>query len=136
MEHILNIPNNVDVKENSTSYYWFDEDGILCALNKNIKAVPYDEVVKLVEDLKHLTENKKICMLMDVTHSPSSTKEIREYTAREFPKLVKALALVSASPVSRLLAYLFFAVVRTPFPSKMFSNEGEAKAWLKQHYLN
>jgi hypothetical protein len=133
MDTIMALPENIEVKENITSYYWFDENGILCSINKKTQPLPFEQIVKLVEDLKELTGNKKVCMLMDVTHSPSSTKQTREYTAQELPKLVKALALVSKSAISRLLAYLFFALVTTPFPAKMFATEKDAKAWLKQY---
>lgn len=133
MDTIMAVPTNAEVTEIATSYYWFDEDGILCAVNKKTPPLPFEEIVKLVEDLKIITNNKKVCMLMDVTYSASSNKQTREYTAREFPQLVKALALVCKAPMSRMLGYLFFALVSTPFPAKMFSNENDAKAWLKQY---
>lgn len=133
MNTVLSIPDGVDVKENTTSYYWFDENGILCSVNKKVPPIPFEQIVKEVDNLKQLAANNKLCMLMDVTHSPSSNKQTREYTAQEFPKLVKALALVTGSTTSRLLAYLFFALVTTPFPSKMFANEHDAKEWLKQY---
>jgi hypothetical protein len=67
---------------------------------------------------------------------PSSNKQTREYAAKEFPKLVKALALVCKSPMSRVLAHLFFAVVSPPFPAKMFTTEADAKQWLMQYINN
>lgn len=132
----MGLPQNIEVTENATSYYWFDENGILCAINKKTEPLPTDEIIKVVEDFKNLINNKKVCMLMDVTYSPSSNKQIREYTAKEFPKMVNALALVCKSPMSRVLAYLFFAVVSTPFPAKMFAAEADAKSWLMQYINN
>jgi hypothetical protein len=44
-----------------------------------------------------------------------------------------ALALVGATPVSRMLANMFFAVQRNKeAPSKFFSSVPEAIEWLKQ----
>jgi hypothetical protein len=112
MCNLLTPPPNAVVTDNPTLYYWFDDDGILCSVSK------------------------KVCMLMDVTYLPSSNKQTREYAAKEFPKLVKALALVCKSPMSRVLAHLFFAVVTTPLPTKMFTTEADAKQWLMQYINN
>ncbi|UPT67368.1 MAG: STAS/SEC14 domain-containing protein [Sphingobacteriales bacterium JAD_PAG50586_3] len=80
-----------------------------------------------------MADGKKFCMLVDVTYSTPSNKQVREYVAVEFPKIVQALAMVSASPVGRMVANLFFALKPAPYPAKMFSSEEEAKQWLKKY---
>jgi len=72
-------------------------------------------------------------MLVDVTHSMESTRETRDYVAEEFPKYVKALAMVSDSALGKMLANLFFTLKKQPYPAKMFNNEQDAKTWLKQY---
>jgi hypothetical protein len=72
-------------------------------------------------------------MLVDVTYTAESSKEIRDYAAHEFPNFVKAIAMVSGSVFGKMLANLFFTLKAQPYPTKMFTNEQDAKEWLKQY---
>ena len=112
---------------------WFDEYGILCSVSKKAPPPTLEEVKKSMEDFKELIGGKKVCLLADVTHSTESTKETRDYAAAEFPKLIKAIAMISDSALGKMLANLFFSIKSQPYPTKMFNNEKEAKEWLKQY---
>jgi hypothetical protein len=127
-------PKNTEIIEWETSTIWFDENGILCSISKKARAQSLEEIKENLETFKKLIGEKKICMLLDVTHSAESTKEARDYAAIEFPKFVKAIAMVSSSVLGKMLANLFFSIKAQPYPAKMFNDEKEAKEWLK-HYL-
>jgi len=129
---MLNIPKNVKVKEWGTSTTWFDEEGILYSVSKKGTQHTLEETKKRFEEFKALIGNNKICMLIDVTNTNESTREIRNYAAEELPKIVKAIAMVSTSAVGKMLANLFFTLKTQPYPTKMFNNEAEAKKWLQQ----
>lgn len=134
MEQILQIPDNVEVNETPRSYYWFDSDGIMYSIGKkNAPPASIPEMKKLLDDFVVAAHGKKFCILSDVTNSTPNNKETREFVAVEFPKIVTALAMVSASPLGRMVANLFFALKPTPYPAKMFNSEAEAKEWLKQY---
>ncbi|MCW3070275.1 MAG: hypothetical protein JWO44_165 [Bacteroidetes bacterium] len=126
-------PKNAKVTETSTSFFWFDENGILCSIAKKAPPQSLEDTIKLMEDFKALLGGKKVCMLLDVTNSGESTREVRDYAAAEFPKLVKAMALVSGSELGKMLANLFFNLKQQPYPTKMFTGEEEAREWLKQY---
>jgi hypothetical protein len=130
----MELPKNTEVFETPTSSYWFDEDGILYSISKKVSPLSLEETIKILEDFKQtLPKDKKICMLIDVTHSTESTREVRDYAAVEFPKFVKAIAMVSSSALGKMLANLFFSIKEQPYPTKMFTDEAEAKKWLKQY---
>ncbi len=134
MERILTIPDNVQVNETARSYYWFDEEGLMYSVGKkNAPQASIPEMKKLLDEFVAAANGKKFCILSDVTHSTPNNKETREFVAKEFPKIVTALAMVSASPLGRMVANLFFALKPTPYPAKMFDSEAEAKQWLKQY---
>lgn len=133
MYNLLTPPPNVVVTENPTSYYWFDDDGILYSVSKKVPPISHEENKKIIEEFKRLSGGKKFCMLLDVTHAAPSDKEDREFAAREFPSIVKAMALVSGSPLGRMVGNLFFAAKPPPYPARMFSSEKEAKDWLKKY---
>ncbi|MGZ4035281.1 MAG: DUF7793 family protein [Bacteroidia bacterium] len=126
-------PKNVKVIENLTSLYWFDEDGILCSISKKAPKQSFEETKRVVEDFKKMLNGKKVCLLIDVTHTVESTREVRDYVAAEFPKFIKAIAMISNSALGKMLANLFFSIKSQPYPTKMFNNEKEAKEWLKQY---
>ncbi|UPT67367.1 MAG: STAS/SEC14 domain-containing protein [Sphingobacteriales bacterium JAD_PAG50586_3] len=133
MDTLLTIPDNIEVTETPTSIYWFDEDGILCSVNKKAPEPTMEEIRQQLEDFNKMAQGRKFCMLGDVTNSTPSSKETREFAATEIPKLVIAMAMVSASPMGRMLANLFFALKPAPYPAKMFATVAEAKAWLRQY---
>ena len=129
----MEIPKNVKLIETPTSTIWFDETGICCSISKKHPPQSLEESKKSVEEFKKLTNGKKVCMLLDITNSSPSSKEIRDYAAEEMPKLVIAIAMISRSPLGRMVANLFFGLKPPSYPTKMFSNEKEAKEWLKQY---
>jgi len=126
-------PKNVTIYDWPSSVFWFDEDGILCSISKKTSPPTLKEVVKTIEDFKKIIGPKKICMLTDASNSGESTKEIRDYAAAEFPKFIKAIAIISKSALGKMLANLFFNIKSQPYPTKMFNDEQEARKWLKQY---
>ena len=128
-------PKNVRVIEWKTSTVWLDENGILYSISKKVPQQTIEEAKKSVEDFKKLVGDKKVCMLADVTNTTESTKEMRDWAAVELPKLIKALAMVSKSPLGKMLANLFFRVKKQPYPVRMFNDETEAVTWLKNYLI-
>lgn len=124
---------NTKVTEWEASKFWFDEMGILCSVSKKVKPQSLEETKIIVENFKKIIGDKKVCLLMDVTNSSEASKEVRDYAAVEFPKFIKAMAMISKSALGKMLANLFFSVKTQPYPSKMFNNEKEAKEWLLQY---
>ncbi|HXA01939.1 MAG TPA: STAS/SEC14 domain-containing protein [Cytophagaceae bacterium] len=129
----MKIPENANVIDWPTSILWFDEDGILCAISKKVPEQTLEEAKESMLDFERLTGGKKVCMLIDITNSSPTSKEMRDYSAAELPKITKALAMISTSALGKMIANLFFGLKPPPYPTKMFSNEKDAKEWLKQY---
>lgn len=126
-------PINVKVYDWHTSVFWFDEDGIFCVISKKAPLQTLEETKKDIENLMKIIGHKKVCMLVDSNNSSESTKELRDYAAEEFPKFIKAMAIISNSALSKMLANLFFNIKPQPYPIKMFNDENEAREWLKKY---
>jgi hypothetical protein len=126
-------PKGVKVYDWPTSTFWFDENGILCSIAKKTPIQSLEEVKKTIEEFKKVIGDKKVCLLSESTNSSESTKEVRDYASLEFPKFIKAIAVISKSALGRMLANLFFSIKEQPYPTKMFTDENEAKEWLKQY---
>ncbi|MES2763073.1 MAG: STAS/SEC14 domain-containing protein [Bacteroidota bacterium] len=130
---MISIPQNAKITEWPTSVTWYDENGILyCVYKKGVKR-SLNETRETIKEFKRQLNGQKVCMLADVTNSDDSSKEIREYAATELPKFIKAIAMISDSPLGKMLANLFLTLKTQPYPTKVFNTEAEAKEWLKQY---
>jgi len=129
---IIKIPEKVTFYETPIATYWVDEYGIVCAIAKPIrrKIEHYEEVMALYAKL--MKGGKKLCLLSETTNMPFRS-EIREYVMAEMPKYIKANALVTNVVLERTVAETFMNLYSTPIEMNQFTNEVDAKAWLKQY---
>lgn len=115
------------------STMWFDKSGIVYAISKKGPPQTLEQTKESLEVFRRYIGPGKVCLLIDVTHSRETTREVRAYVAEEFPKIIKAIAMVSSSALGKMVANLFFNLKSQPYPVKMFNDEQQAKAWLKQY---
>jgi hypothetical protein len=125
-------PDSAEVFETSTSKYWFEGD-LLFVISKNGVQPDEETRKKQLEDFKKKIGSQKICAIMDVSNAAPTTKEQREYNTAILPELFKAIAFVIKNPMSRMLTHLYLGVRPLPFPVQMFSDENEAREWIKQY---
>ena len=130
---MLKIPPGVKTYEFPTSTIWFDENGILYSISKKAPKQTLQQAQQSIDALRKLLPGEKVCMLVDVTNTGETSREVRDYAADELPKMVKAVALLSDSALGKMLANLFFNVKQQPYPVKMFTDEKKARTWLKKH---
>lgn len=129
-------PKNIQTIDFATSIMWFDEDGILYSVPKPgaVHAKTREESQKQMDEFRKVAGGKKRCMILQTDHSaPPPKKEDRDWAAKELNSVTKAMAIISTSPLSRMIANLFFGLKPPSYPFKFFSNEIEAKQWIKQY---
>lgn len=130
----MQVPTDVEVHDDPNSTWWIDKEGILCSISKkNYVQETREAQMKRMDDFIRITGGKKMCMLLDITYARPSRKEDRDEAAEILAKVVKAMAMVSRSPLGRMIANLFFGLKPPPYPVKMFSDEKEAREWLRQY---
>ncbi|MEX0685501.1 MAG: STAS/SEC14 domain-containing protein [Balneolales bacterium] len=131
---MLKPPPHTEVFEMPIATIWLDkEEGIYCGISKSGEQRTPEFMQKNIELFKDYIGDRKICILLDVTNASEISRETREFSAREFPKLFKAIAMMSNSSFGKMIANLFFTIKPQPYPTKMFTNEEEARAWLRQY---
>ncbi len=113
--------------------FWFDSNGILCAKSISNDLTNLKDVKEFTEYFIERLQGKKVSILHDFSNVSYSSKEIRDYVTNEFPKIAVAIAMVSKTPLGRMMANLFFNLKQNPYATKMFDNEDEAKEWLKKY---
>jgi hypothetical protein len=131
----MEIPENVKTYEMTSSIMWF-EDGILYSAPK--PGIPPDLTLAQIDEemkkFKEITGNKKVCIVSEANpNSKPPKKEERDYIANVINEVAQAMAIVTTSPVARMIANLFFGLKPPPYPTKMFTNKEEATQWIKQY---
>lgn len=124
-------PDNIQIFEGALAKFWFDENGILCAVSKpTLRTIETQR--ENYEFIKNFTGNQRVCLLADTTTTSPQDKATREYMAKELPNVFKAMAIISRSPLGYFITNLFLAIKHQPIPIKFFKSEKDAKEWLMQ----
>lgn len=129
-------PKNAQTIDFATSIMWFDEDGILYSVPKPgaVYAKTREESQHQMDEFRKIVGSEKRCMILQTDNSaPPPKKEDRDWAAKELNSVTKAMGIISTSPLSRMIANLFFGLKPPSYPVKFFSNEVEAKEWIKQY---
>lgn len=127
-------PPDVEIIDLPTATMWLDEkNGIVCAISKKGPERTAEVIAGTLEEFRKIMGHDKIFLLLDVTHISEMTREARDYVAAEFPKYLKAMALISNSVFGKTIANIFFTIKTQPYPTKMFNDEEQAKKWLKRY---
>ena len=128
----MKAPEGIKLIESELSTYWLDENGILCSI---VKSVPFtiermDLNFKVVSEI---TGNKRVCVLVDLTHALPVEKAARVYAAGIVSNYYKAMAFVSPSPFTRIIGNAFIALAGAPIPTRQFKTEEGSKEWLMRY---
>jgi SpoIIAA-like len=130
---VIEPPINAEVIKFKKHLFWYNADGVLFGKSIMGEASEVADIAEFIEYFITNLKGNKICILVDFSNVSKSNREIREYVNKEFPKMVKAVAMISKTPLGRMMANLFFSLKKQPYPTKMFEEEKEALEWLKQY---
>jgi hypothetical protein len=127
----MNLPTDRLVYEGEIATYWFD-DGILVSLSKSPKRTVAN-ISGNVALVKEITGNKKVPLLIYLSNSPVPDKATRQFSTTQLPVIYSAMAMVSKPGLSKLIMNMLFRLKPPPIPMKSFTDDKEAKEWLKQY---
>ncbi len=126
----MNRPTGRPVFEGEIADYWFD-DGILISLSKSPKRT-VENITGNVALVKSITNNKRVPLLIYLCNSPIPDKETRKFASEQLPKIYTAMAMVSKPGLATLVMSVLFKLKTPPILVKNFTDDKEAKEWLKQ----
>ncbi|HRG53277.1 MAG TPA: STAS/SEC14 domain-containing protein [Bacteroidia bacterium] len=124
-------PENIELVKGEIADYWYSPEGILYAYSKS----PKRSVKNISENIalvKQITGNKTVPLLIYLSNSPVPDKETRKFSTEQLPTVYKAMAMVSKPGLAQLIMGVLFKLKPSPIPIKSFTNDEEAKEWLKQ----
>ena len=129
----MKLPIDRPIYDGEIATYWF-EDGILVSLSKAPRRT-VENIRGNVAFVKQITHNKRVPLLIYLSNSPVPDKETRNFSTEQLPMIYSAMAMVSKPGLAKLIMNLLFKFRPPPIPMKSFSDDQEAKQWLKQ-FLN
>ncbi len=131
-ENLIIPPSNIALIKGEIADYYLDNEGILYSYSKN----PVRTVKNISENIalvKKITGGKKVPLLIYLSNSPVPDKATRKFSAEQVPQVYKAMAMVSKPGLAKLIMNLVFNLKPPPIPMKSFSDDAQAKEWLKQY---
>lgn len=129
---MIKIPNDRQIFEGEIANYWIDDDGILVSLSKS----PTRTVANITDNValvKRITNNKKVPLLIYLSNSPVPDRETRKFSTEQLPNVYTAMAMISEPGLAKFIMNILFKLQPPPIPMKNFTDEKEAKEWLKQY---
>ncbi|MDP4285358.1 MAG: STAS/SEC14 domain-containing protein [Bacteroidota bacterium] len=127
----MTIPTDRKIYEGEIATYWFD-DGMLVSLSKSPKRT-VKNITANVALVKEITGNQRVPLLIYLSNSPVPNKKTREFSTEQLPVIYSAMAMISKPGLSKFIMNILFALKPPPIPIKNFTNDVEAKKWLKQY---
>lgn len=113
------------------SKMWLDEKGI-------VREYFFPKTDFTIQDAKRsvalgleLSEDADFPWLIDMTNMKSITKEAREYFGKVENSHIKAVGLITNSPVSKVFGNFFLRFNKPSIPVRLFSSEIPAYDWLE-----
>ena len=125
-------PKDREIFEGDIATHWLDDDGILISLSKNPRRT-CSNITANIALVRRITNNKKVPLLIYLSSSPVPDKETRKFVAKELPNVYTAMAMVSKPGLAKFIMNFLFRLKPPPIPMKNFTDDKEAKEWLKQY---
>ena len=131
----MDIPKDVKTYDMPSSTIWI-KDGIVYSTPKpNLShEIGAEQMKSGMVKFKEVVGDEKICLVVEINpRTKSASKQERDIVAAEIANITKAMALITSSPVTKMIANLFFGFKPPPYHVKMFMNEQDATNWIKQY---
>jgi hypothetical protein len=92
-----------------------------------------DDAKATVAVVNTLIQGQQVSLLIDMRRIKSQDREVREYyTQQGYTIGLQAVAILVGSPVSRVIGNLYIGFNKSDIPTRLFTSEPEAIAWLKE----
>lgn len=124
--------DNIPLITGEIADYRLGNDGILYSYSKS----PTRTVKNITENIalvRRITDGKKVPLLVYLCDSSVPDKATRKFAAEQLPNVYTAMAMVSKPGLAKFVMNLLFRFKSSPIPMKSFSDDKQAKEWLKQY---
>ncbi len=121
-----------DVQGSRVAKVWVGEDGICRIIHEPNADVSLEDAQETMAAYNKVRGGKRLPLFIDTKNQRSFSREARHYYASEEAAAVaSAAAIIVGTPVSRVLGNFYIGLSNPLLPSRLFTDEDEAMAWLK-----
>jgi hypothetical protein len=120
--------------ENDFAEFWMEEN-VLFFIYKQGITMNLEAAKRVVSDRLSIQKGVSFPVFCDMRGIKDSDKPARDYLAKEGSALVKAVAVLTDSPVTRIMANFYLTISRPLIPTKMFTDKTQAFEFLKSYSL-
>jgi hypothetical protein len=112
--------------------YRLDAQGIIRGFEENGADFGISDAEEAMEVIRKLGGGGKRCLLMDISKLRTMSREARAFFMKpEHTEILHAVALLIGSPLSRAIGNIFLGLNRPVTPTRLFTDEEAALAWLR-----
>lgn len=125
----MSPPTSIETK---TSIYALRADGLVeQRLRPGITRQTLDDARENVSAFNQIAAGQPRALLVDLRPNISTEDGVRQhYAGAEAARFCLASALLIGSASGRIVGNFFISISRPPFPTRMFTVESDAVAWL------
>ena len=127
----VTFPTDREIFEGEIATYWVEDDGILVSVSKSPRRT-VENIKGNIALVKKITNNKKSPLLIYLSASPIPDKETRKFVNAQLANTYSAMAMVSKPGLASIIMKFLFKFNKPPIPMKNFTDEDEARKWLRQ----
>jgi hypothetical protein len=118
--------------ENEFVKFWIEGDIMYGQYKPNI-TIDLDAAKKIAQDRLALAAGKDYPFMGYMEGVSSATKEARDFFSRgDGIKHMKKLALLTNSPISRMIGNFFLTISKPAVPTRLFKGKDDAMKWLRE----
>ena len=117
--------------ETSTARVSLFEPGIVLIEFREGVAVELQHAAEIIAAAAKLSRGMRHGNIVDVRKLRYMSKDSRDLFARQESSTVSAVAVLAKSSLQRSLGNVYLSVSRPRIPSRLFSNEHDAAAWIR-----
>ena len=112
---------------------WVGDDGICRVIHAPDVEVTLQDAQETMAAYRKLNNGKRLPLLIDMKTMRAISRDARHfYASEEAAECACAAAILVGTPVSRVLGNFYIGLSNPYLPSKLFTSEDEALAWLKE----
>lgn len=113
----------------------FEDNGIVICRVKPGASLELADAEEQIRVMGSINGGIRRPVLVDMGAMHSISRDCRRYfSGPESAKVESAVALLVKSPLARAIGNFFMGVNKTPYPTRLFTSEPEAMAWLR-HFV-
>ncbi|HEU4535623.1 MAG TPA: STAS/SEC14 domain-containing protein [Polyangiaceae bacterium] len=116
----------------ATITFWLDDHGVMHVVARPDATQSLDDARGNVRAVAAALRGRQCPLLIDMREVKYFAREVREYyTSEEAMASASAFAVLVGSSLTRTLANMMLSATRTQVPTKLFTDQAKAEAWLR-----